>query len=184
MSQPLRETERVNGASEEGAESSSPAHIIHNFEHRAYPLDHDPLTIGRDAASDIIVREVAVSRHHAQVRAGEGGYVLHAEGATPTLVNGVPVVGSQLLAEGDKVTVGTMHMTFTRARLPIGVGVVRRPSAPTNDPRVDMRRPTLTHPLPIRMEPPAGRPRSAPPWVAYVGLAAMVGYALWVLVRR
>jgi hypothetical protein len=41
------------------------AHLIYEFERRAYPVRNSLLTIGRDAASHILIREPAVSRNHA-----------------------------------------------------------------------------------------------------------------------
>src|SRR6185503_14145252 len=64
------------------------AHLIYEFERRAYPVRNSLLTIGRDAASHILIREPAVSRNHAELRAEDGKFVLHPCGVNPTTVNG------------------------------------------------------------------------------------------------
>src|SRR3989337_747983 len=52
------------------------AHLIYEFERRAYPVRNALLTIGRDASSHILIREPAVLRNHAELRAEEGKFVL------------------------------------------------------------------------------------------------------------
>ena len=81
------------------------AHLIYEFERRAYPVRNSLLTIGRDAASHILIREPAVSRNHAELRAEDGKFVLHPCGVNPTTVNGTMLTEPRSLAEGDKVGV-------------------------------------------------------------------------------
>ena len=70
----------ANATNREG----EPAYLVYEFERRAYPLSDGGFTIGRDAASNIVVREPSVSRSHAEVRAEGGEFVLHTSGATGT----------------------------------------------------------------------------------------------------
>ena len=81
------------------------AHLIYEFERRAYPVRNSLLTIGRDAASHILIREPAVSRNHAELRSEDGKFVLHPCGVNPTTVNGMTLAEPRTLAEGDKVEV-------------------------------------------------------------------------------
>ena len=122
------------------------AYLVYEFERRAYALSDAGFTIGRDAASDIVVREPSVSRSHAEVRAEGGEYVLHTSGATGTRLNGHTVNTPQRLGDGDRIHIGTAELTFRRSKLPLGVSVV--------DPAVDhpmddvlSRRPTITNPI-------------------------------------
>ena len=82
-----------------------PTYLIHTFEHRAYPLTGGrSLTIGRDTDCDIVVNEVFVSRHHAELRPDRpdgDGYVLHSTGANPTILNNEPMTAPHVLQEGD-----------------------------------------------------------------------------------
>jgi len=125
-------------------------YLIHSYEHRAYPLSPSrPLTIGRDAACDIMVNEVFVSRHHAEVRADENGrFTVYPTGSTPTILNDLPIDAPNPLHEGDTFTVGTMKFVFTQKRLPVAMAVAEPVAEPGfRASGVDDRRPTLTFPL-------------------------------------
>src|SRR5467141_3368364 len=100
------------------------AHLIYEFERRAYPVRNSLLTIGRDAASHILIREPAVSRNHAELRSEDGKFVLHPCGVNPTSVNGMTLAEPRSLAEGDKVEVGSAILPFPTKRLPLGVAVI------------------------------------------------------------
>ncbi|MBE3075037.1 MAG: FHA domain-containing protein [Actinobacteria bacterium] len=105
------------------------------------------LTIGRDAASHIFIREPAISRNHAELRAEDGKFVLHPCGVNPTSVNGMPLTEPRALAEGDKVVVGSAILTFTTKRLPLGVSVIEPVSASNRDKDISTRRNTIKHPI-------------------------------------
>jgi pSer/pThr/pTyr-binding forkhead associated (FHA) protein len=65
-----------------------------------------PLTVGRTADNDIVIDNLAVSRHHAVIEPGEGECVIRDAGS----LNGIQVNGVQLqqttLKNGDVVTLG------------------------------------------------------------------------------
>jgi pSer/pThr/pTyr-binding forkhead associated (FHA) protein len=124
-----------------------PAYIIHEFERRAYPLSDGVFRVGRDATSDIVIREPAVSRAHAEVRSEAGEYVVHTTGATGTLVNGTQVSAPRQLRDGDRLSIGSAELTFTRSKLPLGVAIV---DATVNRPRdedVLTKRTTISNPI-------------------------------------
>jgi hypothetical protein len=161
-----------------GGAVAGPPYLIHTFEHRAYPLTGErALTIGRDTACDIVVNEVAVSRHHVEVRAEGGEYVLHAVGATPTRFNETLLTMPQVLREGDSVVVGTMRFVFTRERLPVAMAIAP-PVATRFMSGVDDRRPTLTFPRQDQTEShqPWGR---GVLWVVVLLVLAVIGYLLY-----
>lgn len=122
------------------------AYLVYEFERRAYPLSDAAFTIGRDAASNIVVREPSVSRSHAEVRAEGGEYVLHASGATGTRLNGHTINTPRQLRDGDRIEIGTAELTFRRSKLPLGVSVVDRAESPPID-DVLSRRTTITNPI-------------------------------------
>jgi len=123
-----------------------PAYLVYEFERRAYPLLDAGFTIGRDAASNIVVREPAVSRSHAEVRAESGEYVLHTSGATGTRLNGHTINTPRQLRDGDRIEIGTAELTFRRSKLPLGVSVVDQAQPrPADD--VLSRRTTITNPI-------------------------------------
>jgi pSer/pThr/pTyr-binding forkhead associated (FHA) protein len=150
------------------------AYLVYEFERRAYPLAEDGFTIGRDAASDIVVREPSVSRSHAEVRAEGGEYVLHTSGATGTRLNGETIHAPRQLKDGDRIEIGTAELTFRRSKLPLGVSVVDRAEPRPQLDDVLTRRTTITNPILGSHEP--GERRSATPvlilFVILVGVAA------------
>ena len=70
-----------------------------------YPLPPRRISIGRDDSCEVIVRGNSVSRRHATIAPVYGGFLLRDESANGTLVNGVRVVGTYLLANGDVVRI-------------------------------------------------------------------------------
>ena len=138
----------VNESSVTATTIGDPTYLVHTFEHRAYPLTSGrSLTIGRDTDCDIVVNEVFVSRHHAELRPDRpdgDGYVLHSTGANPTILNNEPMTAPHVLQEGDQFLVGTMRFVFTRERLPVAMTVASDAGqAPRVTAGVDDRRPTL-----------------------------------------
>lgn len=158
-----------------------PAYIIHEFERRAYALS-DVFRIGRDAASDIVIREPAVSRSHAEVRAEAGEYVIHTTGATGTLLNGASVTTPRQLKDGDRLTIGSAELTFTRSKLPLGVSIVDAAADRPRSEDVLTRRETISNPiLGATREPDA--PRRSAPMMLLLALAA-AGAAYYFLMIR
>jgi pSer/pThr/pTyr-binding forkhead associated (FHA) protein len=157
--------------------AAGPTYLIHSYEHRAYHLPEErPFTIGRDVSSDIMVNEVFVSRHHAELRPDGYGYTLHPTGSTPTLVNDTQVTGAYTLRDGDTFTIGTMKFVFTRGRLPVAMSVAEPGGHLISG--VDDRRPTLTFPLPG-----AGGTRQdntgTPVWIVLVAVVLLAALAIY-----
>jgi transcriptional regulator with GAF, ATPase, and Fis domain len=73
---------------------------------QTFPLAADRLTLGRDQANDVHLRDIATSRHHCAIEARDGRLLLRdLESRHGTFVNGVPV-GERFLEHGDRVTMG------------------------------------------------------------------------------
>jgi pSer/pThr/pTyr-binding forkhead associated (FHA) protein len=68
-----------------------------------YPLPARRIHIGRDETCDVVVRGNGASRRHASVAPVAGGFMLRDESTNGTMVNGVRVVGTYLLGDGDVV---------------------------------------------------------------------------------
>ena len=122
-------------------------YLVYEFERRAYPLSDAAFTIGRDAGSNIVVREPTVSRSHAEVRSEGDAYFVHAVGATVTRHNGTPVTTPVKLTDGDRIEVGSAEFTFRRGRLPLGVSIVDIASPVGHDPDVMTKRDTIKSPI-------------------------------------
>ncbi len=149
------------------------AHLIYEFERRAYPVRNSLLTIGRDASSHILIREPAVSRNHAELRSEDGKFVLHPCGVNPTTVNGATLAEPRALAEGDKVEVGSAILTFTTKRLPLGVSVIEPAAAAGRDKDISTRRNTIKHPIMAgNLDPDA--PRKVPKNVIIMAIMVIV----------
>jgi pSer/pThr/pTyr-binding forkhead associated (FHA) protein len=127
--------------------TSEAPYLVYEFERRAYPLSDSAFTIGRDAASNIVIREPTVSRLHAEVRPQGDEYFLHATGSTVTRLNGSAVNAPVELSDGDRIEVGSAEFTFRRGRLPLGVSIVDMASPAGHDPDVMTKRVTISNPI-------------------------------------
>jgi len=127
--------------------AQGPSYLVYEVERRAYPLSDGPFTIGRDADSDIVIREPAVSRSHAEVRSDGAAFVLSPTGATTTRLNGTPLTSAARLNDGDRIEIGSVEITYREGRLPLGVSVVDTASPAGHDPDAMTRRPTITNPI-------------------------------------
>lgn len=78
-----------------------------------YELVRDqPLTLGREAGNDVVLKSTFVSKQHAVVRYEGGQFLVEdLKSANGTRVNGAPVSVS-LLSPGDKIEVGDQNLTF------------------------------------------------------------------------
>lgn len=177
-------TQAPMGTFTQPSESGGTPTLIHTYEHRAYPLPVGrAFTIGRDSECDIRVNEVAVSRRHAAVEPTPdgGSFTLLAVGATPMLVNGMPLEGPHTLQNGDSFTVGTMRFTYTTERLPTGMAIG---GTGPRERVVEDRRRTVTFPTQPGL-PEIPRKRGGGTWwVAALVIAAVVAIgAAMVLLR-
>jgi pSer/pThr/pTyr-binding forkhead associated (FHA) protein len=120
-------------------------YLVHHFERRAYPLRRPLFTVGRDAESDIVLREPTVSRTHARLVMEGDDAILESLGPTGTRVNGEQILAPRKLEQGDQITIGTAKLTFTSSALPTGFTVVRDDRHPPSDP--DTKRTTIRAPI-------------------------------------
>jgi pSer/pThr/pTyr-binding forkhead associated (FHA) protein len=160
-----------------------PSYIVYEFERRAYPLANERFTIGRDATSDIVVREPSVSRSHAEVQREGGEYTVVSTGATGTLLNGAPLTTPTKLVDGDTIGVGSLEFTFRRGRLPLGVSVVDTLSAEGHDPDAMTKRDTIKSPI-LGGSSSGTAPREKSPLPALLLLLVLVAVAAWYFFGR
>ncbi len=132
----------------ENGPENRPAHLIFEFERRAYPIGAGSFTIGRAGSCDIVIREPAVSRVHAEITQSSEGFIIKPFGARPTSVNGAPLAGESILHHGDQVDIGSARLTFNETTLPLGVSIVDRSRRKVSeDEDIANRRPTITNPI-------------------------------------
>lgn len=70
-------------------------------------------TLGRSRECEIVIDDPNVSRRHAELRPGGGGWVIADLGSTNgTRLNGHPVQAPELVRAGDEIEVGSSLVTF------------------------------------------------------------------------
>ena len=79
---------------------------------REYKMSDGPLTLGRDAASDVVVSGSEVSRQHAEIRPDPEGYVLVDVSVNGTYVNGERIAKTHRLARADVIRIGNDEFRF------------------------------------------------------------------------
>jgi hypothetical protein len=84
----------------------------------------DSFTIGRDAACDLVLCDMTVSRSHAGLHREAGRWLLSDAGSTNgTRLNGWRVTGPVPLRAGDKISFGSMTMVVTEHARSAGAAV-------------------------------------------------------------
>ncbi|HEU4680417.1 MAG TPA: FHA domain-containing protein [Gemmatimonadales bacterium] len=79
---------------------------------REYTVGTNSLSLGRDAASDVVVSGSDVSRHHAEIRSDPNGYTLVDLSVNGTYVNGQRIGKTHLLTRADVIRIGNDEFRF------------------------------------------------------------------------
>ena len=136
---------------------------------REYTVGPDGLVFGRDAGCDIVIPSSEVSRRHAEIVAGDNGYVLTDTSTNGLFVNGGRIEGMQILGRGDILRIGPEEFRFyadavTTAAAPAAGAAAAPPAAvppaPTRAPPPIAAAPSAAAPAPA--------PSTAPPPAAVV----------------
>jgi pSer/pThr/pTyr-binding forkhead associated (FHA) protein len=92
--------------------------VISEGASRAVPFPGDVVTIGRDAASDIVVDTPLASRAHARIERRRNDVMIKDLGSrNGTWVNGRKV-GQQILGDGDTIRIGDVRVVFKKGFQP------------------------------------------------------------------
>lgn len=86
--------------------------LISLVDGREYAVPEGGLTVGRDAACDVVVPTGDVSRRHAIIAPGPDGYTVTDTSTNGLSVNGIAVTSSGRLVRGDVLTIGTEDFRF------------------------------------------------------------------------
>jgi predicted component of type VI protein secretion system len=123
----------ADGAPAATAAPTAAAYLIDIRGGLAYALDGETVTIGRDPMNQIVVKDPAVSRFHAEVRTtpDKRAFTVRSMGAAGSSVNGVLVGGNpRQLAEGDLVRIAGTTLRFTTQTPPAVMRIVTRGDLP------------------------------------------------------
>lgn len=101
-----------------------------NQPYQDVPVDHFPITFGRDTEVDVRVADPSVSRFHCQIdinEMGDGLIVRDLGSRNGTYLNGVPVIEAPLV-RGDILTIGMNNFTVALESdpLPAGAAEIRQ----------------------------------------------------------
>jgi pSer/pThr/pTyr-binding forkhead associated (FHA) protein len=143
------------------ATTATGGRLVSLVDGKEYTISDAGARIGRDASNEIVVAQSAVSRHHARVAPGDGGYVLTDQSTNGVLVNGDRVQGTRLLARADVIRVGTEEFRFYADVAPVGLAAAPPPARPAPPP-LSQEPPTLP-PLELVLEPAQFEAASPPP---------------------
>ena len=86
--------------------------LISLVDGKEYPIGGSGISIGRDAASDVVVAQNEVSRHHAEIVPSEQGYLLRDLSTNGVYLNGERIQQEALLTRADVVRVGGEEFRF------------------------------------------------------------------------
>jgi pSer/pThr/pTyr-binding forkhead associated (FHA) protein len=128
---------------------------------REYTVGAGPLTLGRDAGSDVVVAGHDVSRNHAEIRSDPDGYILVDLSVNGTYVNGQRIGKTHLLARADIIRIGNDEFRFyadaTGTPAPPAPAAVPASQQPAG---AAQRLSDTMHGIPLRSTPPS--PAAAP----------------------
>ena len=91
---------------------STGGRLVSLVDGREYVVPDEGLVVGRDPACDVVVPTGEVSRKHAVIAAGPGGYMITDLSANGLSVNGERVASSCRLGPGDVLKVGSEEFRF------------------------------------------------------------------------
>ena len=94
------------------ATAATGGRLVSLVDGREYLVAPTGLVIGRDASCDVVVPSGEVSRRHAEIAPGKGGYVMTDTSANGVLINGERMRPSQRLGRGDIIKVGNEEFRF------------------------------------------------------------------------
>jgi len=95
-----------------GAAGKTGGRLVCLTDGREYSVGDRPLTLGRDAGSDVVVAGHEVSRQHAEIRPDPDGYILLDTSVNGTYVNGQRIGKTHRLARADVIRIGYDEFRF------------------------------------------------------------------------
>jgi hypothetical protein len=107
---------RVGRPVEEAQARRPPPGMLLAVAGRRLPIPVAGATVGRSRDCEIVLDDVGISRRHAEIRPGRGGWTIEDLGSTNGVrVNGREIRGAQPLHPGDRLELGSTEIVFEAA---------------------------------------------------------------------
>jgi pSer/pThr/pTyr-binding forkhead associated (FHA) protein len=108
----LPDFDRLRGPAPARATAATGGRVISLVDGREYMVPLSGLVFGRDAGCDVVIPSSDVSRRHAEIVAGDTGYVVTDTSTNGLFVNGDRIEGMQILGRGDVLRIGPDEFRF------------------------------------------------------------------------
>ena len=108
----LPDFDRLRGPAPARATAATGGRVISLVDGREYMVPLSGLIFGRDAGCDVVIPSSDVSRRHAEIVAGDTGYVVTDTSTNGLFVNGDRIEGMQILGRGDVLRIGPDEFRF------------------------------------------------------------------------
>jgi pSer/pThr/pTyr-binding forkhead associated (FHA) protein len=103
---------KAKGSAPKKPTTATGGRLVSLVDGREYAVPDAGVSFGREIGNDIVIASTEVSRKHASIAPGEGGYVVTDLSTNGLTVNGVRVEKSQLLGRGDVLKIGPEEYRF------------------------------------------------------------------------
>ncbi len=103
---------KAKGSAPKKPTTATGGRLVSLVDGREYPVPDAGVLFGREIGNDIVIASTDVSRKHAQIAPGEGGYVLTDLSTNGLTINGAKVDTKQLLGRGDVIKIGPEEYRF------------------------------------------------------------------------
>jgi pSer/pThr/pTyr-binding forkhead associated (FHA) protein len=120
---------KAKGSAPKKPTTATGGRLVSLVDGREYAVPDTGVTFGREIGNDIVIASTEVSRKHASIAPGEGGYVVTDLSTNGLTVNGLRVEKSQLLGRGDVLKIGPEEYRFYA-----DIAKISEPPAPAEAP--------------------------------------------------
>jgi pSer/pThr/pTyr-binding forkhead associated (FHA) protein len=157
--------DRLRGPVAARATAATGGRVISLVDGREYIVPSAGLVFGRDAGCDVVIPSSDVSRRHAEIVAGDTGYVVTDTSTNGLFVNGDRIEGMQILGRGDVLRIGPDEFRFyadvAAPAMAAAAVAPRAAAAPVAAPPSVPPAPSVS--APAAAPPAAPRPEGPPP---------------------
>ena len=151
---------KARGSAPKKPTTATGGRLVSLVDGREYPVPDSGVTFGREIGNDIVIASTEVSRKHAAIAPGEGGYVVTDLSTNGMTVNGVRVAKTQLLGRADVLKIGPEEYRFYAdvAKTPVAPPVADAPPAALPE----APSPAIERPVRAASAPPPAPPEAPP----------------------